>query len=98
MQNTHANKAQSYDLGRPDYPVAFYDWLYGAFGLSRNAVIADIGAGTGKITKGFLERDNRVYAVEPDENMQRILASKLSSFSNCTVLGNCAENTGIPKC
>jgi SAM-dependent methyltransferase len=97
MQNTHAFKAQSYDLGRPEYPQAFYDWLYGEFGLGQSAVIADIGCGTGKITKGFLERGNKAYAVEPDDDMRRIAQDKLSVFPGCTVLGNNAEDTGIPS-
>ena len=45
MQNTHAGKAESYDLGRPAYPAAFYGYIYGEFGLRADAVIADIGAG-----------------------------------------------------
>ena len=27
-ENTHANKAKSYDIGRPEYPPAFFDFLY----------------------------------------------------------------------
>ena len=97
LQNTHTGKAQSYDLGRPAYPAAFYDWLYGKLELDRGAVIADIGAGTGTVTKDFLERGSRVVAVEPDDDMRRILAEKLSAFEHCTVLGNSAEDTGIPS-
>jgi len=88
--DTHANKAQYYDLGRPAYPAAFYDFI------APNAVIADIGAGTGKITQGFARRGNRVYAVEPDDDMRRIARERLSCFDKCTVLGNRAEDTGIP--
>jgi SAM-dependent methyltransferase len=95
-RNTHAGKAGSYDLGRPEYPAAFYDYLYGEFGLHANAVIADIGAGPGKIARGFLERGSRVYAVEPDDDMRRIAQERLGRFDGCTVLGNCAEETGIP--
>jgi len=94
MQNTHAGKAESYDLGRPAYPQAFYGYLYGIIGP--DAVIADLGAGTGKVTQGFAERGSRVYAVEPDDDMRRILQARLSGFENCIVLGSCAEDTGIP--
>jgi len=96
MQITHAGKAESYDLGRPGYPTAFYDFLYGEFGLRSNATIADIGAGPGKIAQGFLERGSRVYAVEPDDDMRRIAQERLDGYDGCTVLGNCAEKTGIP--
>lgn len=49
--NTHVGKAESYNLGRPAYPDAFYDYLYGEFGLSAKAVVADIGAGPGKVSR-----------------------------------------------
>ena len=94
--NTHAGKAESYDLGRPAYPEAFYEYLYGGFGLRSDAVIADIGTGTGKVTQGFLERGNRVYAVEPDDDMWRIAQERLGRHEKSIVLGNCAEYTGIP--
>ena len=88
--NTHAGKAERYDLGRPAYPEAFFDFL------GPISVVADIGAGTGKVARGFLERGSQVYAVEPDEDMRGIAQERLSRFANCTVLGNCAEDTGIP--
>ena len=95
-ENTHAGKAESYDLGRPAYPEAFYDFLYGGFGLAPNAAIADIGAGPGKITQGFLARGSRVFAIEPDNDMRRILQGRLDAFPDCTILGNNAEDTGLP--
>ena len=96
MQNTHANKAQYYDLGRPPYPEVFYEYLYGDFGLRSDAVIADIGAGPGKVAQGFAQRGSRVFAVEPDDDMRRIAQERLGCYDGCTVLGNCAEETGIP--
>lgn len=88
--NTHAGKAESYDLGRPGYPAEFFELI------QPGIVIADIGAGTGKITQGFAERGNQVFAVEPDDDMRRIALERLRCYDNCTVLGTCAEDTGIP--
>ena len=95
-KNTHANKAESYNIGRPNYPEEFYEYLYGEIRLAKDAVIADMGAGTGKVTKGFLERGNKVYAVEPDKDMMRILKNNLAHFPNCTHIESIAEDTGIP--
>jgi len=39
--NTHAGKAERYEKGRPDYPEAFFDFLYGEGGFHENDVIAD---------------------------------------------------------
>ena len=64
--------------------------------MTENAIIADIGAGTGKITKGFLARGNKVFAVEPDEDMMRLLKNNLSRFPNCISVASTAENTDIP--
>ena len=94
-KDTHVDKAESYDIGRPNYPESFFDYLYKEIGMSDKSVIADIGAGTGKITKKFLERGNKVFAVEPDKNMMKILKTNLSQFTNCVPLESTAENTGI---
>ena len=94
MQNTHARKAENYNIGRPDYPQEFFDWLYDAFSPE---AIADIGCGPGKITQGFAQRGSQVYAVEPDPDMFAIAEDRLSQFENCRLLGNTAEHTGIPS-
>lgn len=94
-RNTHAYKSESYNIGRPDYPEAFFDYVYNEIGLRSGGVIADIGAGTGKITKKFLERGNKVFAVEPDNAMMRILKANTAKFTKCSLLENKAESTGI---
>jgi len=93
--NTHTNKAKSYDIGRPDYPEEFFDYLYNDVGITKDSVIADIGAGTGKITKKFLERGNKVFALEPDKDMMEILKGNLSGFANCNPINNTAEHSGL---
>lgn len=93
--NTHTNKAKSYDIGRVDYPKAFFNYLYNEIGVTKDFTIADIGAGTGKITKRFLERGNKVFALEPDKDMMEILKGNLSSFTNCNPIDNTAEGTGL---
>ena len=90
MRETHAHEASSYDIGRPDYQEEFFDYLYAELGLEKNAVVADIGAGTGKITRRFLEKGSRVYAVEPDKSMMRVLKTKLASYSDCSFIANAA--------
>jgi len=95
--NTHNNKSESYDIGRPNYPDAFFDYLYERFGQADGLSIADIGAGTGKITKRFLEKGSRVFAVEPDKKMMAILKTNLAAFANLTSLQRPAEMTDIPS-
>ena len=94
-QNTHAHKAESYNIGRPSYPKAFYEYVH-RLGLTKGSKIADIGAGTGKVMKGFLEHGSTVYAVEPDKDMLKILCRNLAGFTGCIPIESTAEDTGIP--
>ena len=93
--NTHTSKAKSYDIGRPEYPETFFDFLYNETGLKKDAVIADIGCGTGKVTKHFLGRGSKIIAIEPDSDMLDVANKKLSSYSNYSSFQKIAEDTGI---
>jgi SAM-dependent methyltransferase len=62
--------AEEYDRWRPSYPTAAVDWLAPA----APARVADVGAGTGKLTELLLARGLEVESVEPDERMLAVLA------------------------
>jgi SAM-dependent methyltransferase len=64
--------APEYDKWRPSYPLAAVDWLAPA----APARVADVGAGTGKLTELLLARGLEVDAVEPDQRMLRVLGPK----------------------
>ena len=87
-------KAQFYS-GRPTYPKECIDYLIKKFSLRTDSVIADIGAGTGILTKPFLDLGYSVYAVEPNEDMFRELNQKLSHYQNIIFLKSSAEKTNI---
>ena len=95
MNNTHSAKAVSYDIGRPDYPSEFFDYLYNEIGFTNNDVIADIGCGTGKITRHFLDRGNKVIAIELDGDMLSIANKRLADYPNFISYQKPAEATGI---
>ena len=89
-------KAQFYN-SRPTYPQECIDYLTNKFGLILDSVIADIGAGTGILTKPFLELGYSVYAVEPNEDMFLELNKQLSRFPKVEFLRTSAEKTDIPS-
>jgi SAM-dependent methyltransferase len=64
--------AAEYVAGRPDYPAAIVDWLVGAA-----ASVADVGAGTGKLTAALVRPGREVVAVEPDAGMLAALAREV---------------------
>ncbi len=61
--------ADVYERGRPPYPPAAIDWLVPAHATR----VADVGAGTGKLTRQLRERGLDVIAVEPSAGMREQL-------------------------
>lgn len=64
--------ASEYDRWRPSYPAAAVAWL----APSAPARVADVGAGTGKLTELLLARGLEVEAVEPDQRMLTVLGRR----------------------
>jgi SAM-dependent methyltransferase len=89
-------KADSYDKYRPSYPKEFLDFLYGEAGFSAESKIADIGAGTGKLTELLLKRGSFVYAVEPNPDMHEKLIENFNGLGNFAAVSAPAENTTLP--
>lgn len=58
--------AEEYERGRPGYAEAALD----AVGLPADAVVLDLAAGTGKLTRQLVPRFARVLAVEPLAGMR----------------------------
>ncbi|MDR2932139.1 MAG: class I SAM-dependent methyltransferase [Oscillospiraceae bacterium] len=92
-----SGKAEVYDQSRPPYPRALYDYLYSDVGFESNAVIADIGAGTGIFSAGLIERGSRVIAVEPDGGMRAQAVRRLGASPLFSAVGAGAENTGLSE-
>jgi SAM-dependent methyltransferase len=69
---TFGQIADEYDRWRPSYPEAAVEWLAPA----APARVADVGAGTGKMTSLLVARGLVVEAVEPDSRMLAVLARK----------------------
>jgi SAM-dependent methyltransferase len=69
LAGSFGRAAEAYERGRPGYAEAAID----AIGLPRDAVVLDLAAGTGKLTRQLVPRFARVIAVEPLEGMRAVL-------------------------
>lgn len=61
----------------------------------KKLTVADIGAGTGKLTKILIKKKCKVYAIEPNDNMRKI--GKKNFGKNCFWIKGFAENTSLKE-
>lgn len=95
IKQSFSSKVQDYVKYRPTYPSDAIDYLYDMVKLNANSTVADIGAGTGKLSKLLVERGTNVIAVEPDQEMRKASVEIIGSEPNFHVLAGSAESTGI---
>jgi SAM-dependent methyltransferase len=69
-----ASAAEVYERARPSYPADAVAWLVDRTGLGPARVVADVGAGTGKLTRLLVPSGARVIAVEPIPEMRALIA------------------------
>ena len=96
MDNTQkfTGKAAAYANARPGYAAGLFDLL--AAELPQNAAVADIGSGTGILTKELLRRGYSVWAVEPNAEMRACAEADLSGFAGFRSIAAPAEHTTLP--
>ncbi len=88
MKNTEkfTEKAKHYEVGRPSYAQELIDFLYHNYNLNSQSIIADIGAGTGKLTKQLLQKGSRLIAVEPNDAMRSIAQQALQDYDTIQIV------------
>jgi SAM-dependent methyltransferase len=72
--------ALQYDAARPSYPGALFDDLIALARMRPDAVILEVGAGTGKATLPLARRGFEVIAIEPSANMAAVLRAKVDGL------------------
>jgi SAM-dependent methyltransferase len=81
--------ADDYDRLRPGPAPAALDWLL----PSRPALVVDLGAGTGLLSRALAGRADHVIAVEPDARMRAVLAARSPGVE---VLAGRGESIPLP--
>ena len=89
-------RVENYVRFRPSYPAQVVDLLRHECGLRPDSVVVDIASGTGLFTRLLLENGNRVFGIEPNENMRRAGEEFLAAYPNFTSLNGTAEATTLP--
>src|ERR1700674_926816 len=91
-----SSRVNNYVLYRPGYPAEILELLKKECGLGSESVIADIASGTGIFTRMLVENGNRVFGVEPNDEMRRAGERFLESYSRFTSVAGKAEATTLP--
>ena len=90
-----SNRVENYARFRPSYPRAVLQLLQTECGLTGSSVVADVGSGTGILSKLFLENGNRVVGVEPNDEMREAAERLLAGYERFTSVAGAAEATTL---
>jgi len=89
------NRVENYVKYRPGYPAEVFGFFRHELGLTPDSVVADVGSGTGILTRIFLENGNTVFAVEPNDAMRAAAETAFESNVNFHSVTGTAEATGL---
>jgi len=90
-----SDRVENYVKYRPHDPEELLDFMKAECGLDQSSVIADIGSGTGISSELFLKNGNKVYAVEPNDEMRSAAEKIFSGDKNFISVNASAEDTGL---
>ncbi|MCM3871830.1 MAG: class I SAM-dependent methyltransferase [Pyrinomonadaceae bacterium] len=90
-----STRVGDYAKFRPTYPRPIIDLLKSNCGLTEASIVADVGSGTGILSKLLLRNGNRVFGVEPNEQMRSSAEKFLSNYQQFTSVDGAAEATTL---
>ncbi len=90
-----SSRVDDYIRYRPSYPAEIAPLLARECGLSAESTVADIGSGTGFLTKLFLDHGCAVIGVEPNQEMRAAGERSLARYPRFTSIAGRAEHTGL---
>ena len=86
---------ENYDKTRPEYPADLISDIFRYVYADNCKKALEIGAGTGKATKSFLEAGYDVTAVEIGENMAKFLQERFRAYFNFEVMNDAFEKAPL---
>ena len=90
-----SSRVADYVRYRPGYPPALIEWLHAELCVRVDALVADIGAGTGISARMFLDAGHPVLAVEPNADMRAAAESWLGGNPAFRTVDGTAEATTL---
>ena len=91
-----SGRVENYIKYRPGYPAELIDLLRNKCQLTQSSIIADIGSGTGILTRPLLDNGYAVFGVEPNREMREAGEDLLRGYDHFTSIDGSAESTTLP--
>jgi SAM-dependent methyltransferase len=92
-----SDRVEDYVRWRPGYPLQVVAALRADLGLVPEHVIADVGSGTGILSRLFVDNGNVVYGVEPNRAMAAVAEADLAPSGRFRSVEGRAEATGLDE-
>lgn len=92
-----SKKVDDYVKYRPKYADEFIDYFFNSLEVNSKKTIADIGAGTGILSRQLAIHGNTVFAVEPNFEMREACKLLCADSSNINVVDGSGESTTLPN-
>ncbi len=87
------DRVRDYVKYRPSYPRSLLPLLRAEIDVRPDAVVADVGSGTGILSSQFLEYGNVVFGIEPNDAMRHAAEALLASRRFHSVAGRAEATT-----
>jgi SAM-dependent methyltransferase len=90
-----SSRVANYVRFRPGYPAGIVGLLRAEYGLREGSEVADIGSGTGLLSRVFLDAGFSVTGVEPNREMREAGDSLLAGYAGFRSVEGTAEATTL---
>ena len=91
-----SSRSEAYARGRPSYPPALLELLGRECGVTPASIVADIGSGTGLLSRLLLDFGCEVFGVEPNLDMRTAGEMALVNYPRFHSVNGRAEATTLP--
>ncbi len=90
-----SSRVENYIKYRPSYPQSIIKLLKSECNLTNDSIIADVGSGTGILSKLLLQNGNWVFGIEPNIEMRNAGDRLLNHFPQFTSVAGSGEATTL---
>jgi ubiquinone/menaquinone biosynthesis C-methylase UbiE len=90
-----SNRVDNYVKYRPSYPKEIISFFEKEIQFNNKFIVADIGSGTGILSRMFLDNGNTAFGIEPNEPMRERAEELLKDYTTFKSVDGTAEQTKL---